>query len=125
MLYDTKVIDPEKHKYSVGVLPDVIRRNLESLCADETLRRKIIIRVPMIHGVNDGEDNITALRDYMLRLGLDTVNLLPYHNMGIGKAREAGIEQEEFETPSDETLETARGILSDAGLHVTVMGHEG
>lgn len=61
--------------------------------ADETLRRKIIIRVPMIHGVNDGEDNITALRDYMLRLGLDTVNLLPYHNMGIGKAREAGIEQ--------------------------------
>lgn len=47
----------------------------------------------MIHGVNDGEDNITALRDYMLRLGLDTVNLLPYHNMGIGKAREAGIEQ--------------------------------
>lgn len=79
----------------------------------------------MIHGVNDGEDNITALRDYMLRLGLDTVNLLPYHNMGIGKAREAGIEQEEFETPSDETLETARGILSDAGLHVTIMGHEG
>ena len=125
VLYDTKGMDPEKHKYYVGVLPDVIRRNLESLCADETLRRKIIIRVPMIHGVNDGEDNITALRDYMLRLGLDTVNLLPYHNMGIGKAREAGIEQEEFETPSDETLETARGILSDAGLHVTVMGHEG
>ena len=79
----------------------------------------------MIHGVNDGEDNSTALRDYMLRLGLDTVNLLPYHNMGIGKAREAGIEQEEFETPSDETLETDRGILSDAGLYVTVMGHEG
>ena len=56
VLYDTKVMDPEKHKYYVGVLPDVIRRNLESLCADETLRRKIIIRVPMIHGVNDGEE---------------------------------------------------------------------
>ncbi len=124
VLYDMKVMNPEKHRKYVGVLPDLIRGNLESLCEEEALRRKIVIRVPMIHGINDGEDNISALRDYMLSLGLDTVNLLPYHNMGIGKAREAGIEQEEFETPPDEVLETARRILSDAGLHVTVMGHE-
>ena len=124
VLYDMKHMDPEKHRQYIGVLPDVIRGNLEALCEDEALRKKVVIRVPMIHGVNDGENNIMALRDYMLSLGLDTVNLLPYHNMGIGKAREAGIVQEEFETPPDEVLEAARKILSDAGLHVTVMGHE-
>lgn len=124
VLFDRKVMDAKKHEEYVGVSPEVILRNLTTLCANENLRRKIIIRVPMVHGVNDDTDNITALRDEMLRLGLQEVNLLPYHNMGIGKGREAGIQQEEFETPSDETLEAARTLLESAGLHVAVMGHE-
>lgn len=124
VLFDRKVMDAKKHEEYVGVSPEVILRNLTTLCADENLRRKIIIRVPMVHGVNDDTDNITALRDEMLRLGLQEVNLLPYHNMGIGKGREAGIQQEEFETPSDETLEAARTLLESAGLRVAVMGHE-
>lgn len=124
VLFDRKVMDPEKHLHYVGVAPDRIRENLASLCQREELRRRIVIRVPMIHGVNDDAENIAALRDEMLELGLSTVNLLPYHNMGLGKAREAGLSQEEFETPSDEILEEARQLLASAGLQVTVMGRE-
>lgn len=124
VLFDRKVMDSEKHRECVGVTPEVIVRNLTRLCGDENLRRKIIIRVPLVHGINDDTENITALRDEMLHLGLQEVNLLPYHNMGIGKGREAGIRQEEFETPSNEMLEAARTLLKDAGLRVAVMGHE-
>lgn len=124
VLFDRKVMDPQKHLQYVGVTPDVILCNLTMLCADDAIRQKLIIRVPMIHGVNDDSENISALRDELLRLRLQEVNLLPYHNMGVGKAREAGIWQETFETPSDELLEAARSVLADAGLHVVVMGHE-
>lgn len=124
ILYDLKHMDPEQHKLYTGVTPEVIWSNLERLCADEELRRRIVIRLPCIHGVNDGMENFQATRDYMLRLGLREINILPYHNMGIGKAREAGLEQEEFETPPDDVLEQARELFKAAGLQVTVMGHE-
>lgn len=124
VLFDRKVMDPEKHRRYVGVAPDTILRNLTMLCEDEALRQKIIIRVPMIHGVNDDVENLSSLRDELLSLHLREVHLLPYHNMGVGKAREAGLEQETFETPSDEVLEQSRALLQAAGLHVTVMGHE-
>ena len=124
ILFDMKIMDPEKHRYYTGVAPDVIRSNLERLVQEAGMGEKIVIRVPLIHGVNDDMDNLTALRDYMQSLGLKTVNLLPYHNMGLGKAREAGITQEEFETPSNEILEQARTLLTAGGLSVTVMGHE-
>ena len=124
ILFDLKHMDPERHKEYVGVLPDLIWENLEKLAAEETLRKKIVIRVPCVHGVNDGMENFQAIRDYMLRLGLTEINLLPYHNMGIGKAVQADLEQEEFETPPDEILEEARGLFQAAGLHVAVMGHE-
>lgn len=124
ILFDLKVMDREKHKAYVGVYPDRIRQNLESLTRKPGVKEKIIIRVPAIGGVNDDEDNTRALGDYMVRLALHRVDILPYHNMGLSKAREAGWTQAEFETPSAAVLERNRMILEDAGLDVTVMGQE-
>lgn len=124
VLFDLKHMDPDRHREFVGAAPDTIWANLEGLAADGAIRPRIIIRVPMIGGVNDTAENMAALAGRMNALGLETVHLLPYHKMGVSKAREAGRQQREFETPSDETLEAAKKILTDAGLAVTVMGHE-
>lgn len=124
ILFDMKVMDPDKHEKYIGVRPDIIRSNLEKLAADSDIRPKIVIRVPVVKDVNDDMENFRMLADYMKKLGLGSVHLLPYHNMGVGKARQAGIVQDEFETPDDETLEKARELLSEAGIDVTVMGHE-
>lgn len=124
VLFDMKVMDREKHKEYIGVYPDLIRENLEKLVQEEDMKEKIILRVPVVVGVNDGKENMEQLRDYMLRLGLGEVHLLPYHNMGVGKGREAGILQETFETPADDVLEGHRQLFLQAGLRVTVMGHE-
>ncbi len=124
ILYDLKHMDPAQHKFYTGVTPERIWENLTKLAEEPDLRAKIIIRVPLLHGVNDSTENIAALRDFVLACGLTTVNLLPYHNMGIGKAREAGMVQEEFETPPDAVLTRAAGQLRDVGIHVTIMGHD-
>ncbi|MEG1682231.1 MAG: glycyl-radical enzyme activating protein [Oscillospiraceae bacterium] len=124
ILYDLKHMDPAAHKHYIGVSPELIWENLKKLAGDPALHQRILIRMPCIHGVNDSDENLTALATFMTQLGLSTVHLLPYHNMGIGKAREAGIVQAEFETPSDEILAHARQLLLDAGLQVIVMGHE-
>lgn len=124
ILYDLKHMDPEQHEFYTGVKPELIWENLTRLSEDPELRKKIIIRVPLLHGVNDGEGNMEALRDFMTERHLTHANLLPYHNMGIGKAREAGLVQEEFETPPDEILIRAAGQLRAAGIQVEIMGHE-
>ena len=124
VLFDMKVMDRELHKKYVGVYPDLIRENLESLAREEGLREKIILRVPVVAGVNDDEANMAQLCDYMIRLGLGEVHLLPYHNLGVSKAREAGIVQEVFETPPDDVLERRRQLFQQAGLKVLIMGHE-
>lgn len=124
ILFDLKVMDVEKHKTYVGIYPAVIWSNLERLCRVDGMKEKIIIRLPTIHDINDDAENARAVIDFIKPLGLRRVDILPYHNMGISKAREAGISQKEFETPSDDILERNRKIYEDAGFTVTVMGHE-
>ena len=122
ILYDMKHSVPEKHKEFVGVYPDLILENLTKLAAEPGIKEKILIRLPMIGGVNDNEEHIRGVGEVMKANGLKRANLLPYHNMGISKARQAGIEQKEFETPSDELLLGFAEILKEYGVEATIMG---
>lgn len=124
VLYDLKQMDEERHFAFTKVSPQRIWDNLKKLCEEETLRDKVIVRVPFIHGVNDDWENVDRLLAFMQKLGLRTVNFLPYHSMGIAKAREVGIEQEKFTTPSDDHLAAVREKFVRAGMQVTVMGKE-
>jgi len=124
VLFDLKHQDPEKHRAYTGVTPERIWENLDRLAAMPGMAEKIIIRVPLIHGVNDDPENLAATADRMERLGLRTIHLLPYHSMGVSKARQAGLEQETFSTPPDDVLARSRAQLAARGLQVKVMGHE-
>lgn len=123
VLYDLKHMDRKRHIELTGRDPQLIWDNLSRL-AHDGLGEKIVIRVPLIHGVNDCDGNIRALLAVMLELGLARIDLLPYHPMGISKAREIGVEQPMFETPPDETLAQARDLFLDHGIEAVVMGRE-
>lgn len=124
ILYDLKHMDREKHYELTKQYPDLIWDNLIKLCESDSIRKKIIIRVPFIHKLNDDEENVTRLLEFMKEHHLEQVNFLPYHNMGIGKGREVGIIQEEYETPSDELLEKVRALYESHGIKTTIMGKE-
>ena len=89
VLYDIKHMDPAKHKELTGVDNRLILENARMIAA---MGKPMIIRVPLIPGHNDSQENIKALAEFMLSLGLKRVDLLPYHSLGKIKYQRLGME---------------------------------
>jgi pyruvate formate lyase activating enzyme len=84
-LYDLKHPDDTLHKKAPGRGNALIIKNLKSLCSQGS---QVIVRVPVIPGVNDSEDQIEQLATLCMACGEDglkQVELLPYHNLGMHK----------------------------------------
>jgi pyruvate formate lyase activating enzyme len=123
VLYDMKSIDDEIHRAYTGVSNELIIRNLRMLAADEETRKKIIMRMPLIQGVNDSEEIIRKTGELYREIGIERVNLLTYHNLGIGKKRNLGGIQEEFQPPTEERLEEITRYFEDEiHLQVEILG---
>ncbi|QDR82614.1 glycyl-radical enzyme activating protein [Sporomusa termitida] len=86
-LYDIKHMDDGRHKLYTGVSNQLILENLKQLAASHS---KIWIRVPVIPGINDDEENIKAMGAFLSSLHLSEVFLLPYHNIAADKYRRLG-----------------------------------
>ena len=77
ILMDLKLIDSEQHKKYTGVGNAPILRNLKQLKASGKPFR---IRIPVIPGVNDSEENFAATAELLKGCRtLEKVELLPYH----------------------------------------------
>lgn len=89
-LYDLKVIDSEKHQKFTGVSNKVILENLRLL---SNSHNQVIVRVPLIPGVNDQEEDISQLGEFVSSLrSVKEVDVLPYHELGIEKYKRLGME---------------------------------
>jgi len=123
LLYDLKIMDPEKHRKWIGVTNEKILKNLKVL-ADTGA--KIIIRIPLIGGVNDDSENIDAAARFVAELSGEkkVVNLLPYHKIAQTKYQKLG-RPEDFqlmEEPSGEVQLQAISIFKKHGLTATIGG---
>jgi len=123
ILYDMKAIDPKVHREYTGKENGLILENLERLAADPVLAPKILMRMPLIAGVNDTDGMIRRTAEFYREHGLKRVTLLPYHVLGVSKKRHIGGVPREFSAPSDERLEEIRKILEEnCGASVEIMG---
>ena len=113
VLFDMKSIDNNIHREYTGVDNSIILKNLEHLASDPTARSKIIMRMPLVDGLNDTEEIIKNTAEYYKKLGIKHVTLLPYHNLGISKERNIGGKQEEFITPLDEKIDRISKVLTN------------
>ena len=108
-LYDVKSMDTDTHKAYTGVGNELILKNLAALLERGS---RVWIRVPVIVGVNDNEDEMRALAAFLEAHGLpEKIELLPYHAMGESKARAIGREQRRFEAPDKEKLAALASLL--------------
>ena len=82
ILYDVKLMDDERHRLHTGASNMPILENLALLAAE---RRPVIVRLPLIPGVNDDDENISATGAFVSSLGLTRVDVLPYHRAGMSK----------------------------------------
>ena len=95
-LYDIKGMDPVKHKEHTGIDNSAIHRNLRMLDANGA---KIVLRCPMIPGVNDFSANLKALGALADELkNVEAINVEPYVAYGIDKAHKLGLKV--YEAPS-------------------------
>lgn len=99
ILYDLKSIDDEVHVTYTGVSNQLILENLRMLAIDPRTADKLILRLPLIHGVNDSDEIIKRTGAFFRELGIKRLNLLPYHSLGMSKKRNIGGSQPRFEAP--------------------------
>jgi pyruvate formate lyase activating enzyme len=122
-LYDLKMMDSKKHKEWTGAGNRQILKNLQAL-ADSGA--EIQIRIPLIKGVNDDDDNIEATAAFLADLpGVKReVNLLPYHNVAEGKFAKLGRDYKTraMAEPDSEDLDRVVSRFSAYGLAATVGG---
>ena len=122
VLYDLKHMDPATHEKLTGVSNERILSNLRALAADPRTHDKIWVRMPLIKDLNDGEETIQAAAALLEELAVKKVSLLGYHEMGVSKARHAGLEFDSFEAPSHERMEEISEMYRSAGIDAEISG---
>jgi pyruvate formate lyase activating enzyme len=74
VLYDLKLIDEEQHRRWTGASNRSILENVRRLSA-----YNVQIRVPLIPGITDTEENLAGIYAFMRQAGLHRIALLPYN----------------------------------------------
>jgi len=116
IMYDLKVLDPELHRRYVGNSGERVRNNLLNLGASYG---PIVVRTPVVGGVNDTEEEISNIARFIEGMeGLLYYELLPYHALGNPKRQSLGLpEERSFHTPSKERMreltDVARAYVKD------------
>ena len=106
LMTDIKIFDPELHEQYTGVGNEAILANIKRA---DSLGIPMIIRTPVVVGVNDGKDNIKRTAEFVRGLkNAVKYELLPYHPLGLTKARALGREMTEFSSPTKAEMEELR-----------------
>jgi pyruvate formate lyase activating enzyme len=115
-LYDLKTLDDTKHVEYTGVSNRLVLENLQLLVR---WHKDIIVRIPVIPGVNDTPEDIRQIGSFVAGLGsIREIQLLPYHQTGIDKYRRLGAEYQMAQVVPP-TSEKMNEIASELSNHVS------
>ncbi|WP_315079575.1 choline TMA-lyase-activating enzyme [uncultured Clostridium sp.] len=125
-LFDIKHIDSDRHFQLTGVRNEQILENLKEL-----IRRKynVKIRMPLLKGVNDSNEDIENVMKFLIQFkdykNFKGIDLLPYHKMGVNKYKQLGIEYPIEGDPSlnNEDLDKIESWIKKYDLTVKVIRH--
>ena len=121
-LCDLKHLDPAEHQRWTGVSNREILDNIRRLAR---LGEEIVIRFPIIPGVNDDPRNLAQTAEFALSLDrVAAVDILPYN--GLVRAKVARLTRSyellDAERPSDDRLRAIAHQLEQSGLLVRIDG---
>ena len=116
ILYDIKLVDDDAHRRWTGASNKAILSNARRLAG-----RNVQVRVPLIPGITDTEDNLSGIYDFMRDAGLGRIALLPYNPSSGAKYEWLGREYALECEPQDEAyLARLAAMGRDVGLEVMV-----
>lgn len=118
---DLKFVTEDLHKKYTGISNRRILENLRKAGACN-LGEKIIIRTPLIPGVNDSEEELEKIGRFVGgQAHIHHIQLLPYHRLGTDTYRKLGRPYllADVEIPTPEHMEWCRSVVArSSGLHV-------
>ena len=117
VFFDLKLVDCVMHQHYTGCDNDLILNNLQILSASG---KPFVIRVPLVPGVTDTDENLASIARMACGLpGLVRVDLLPYNKAAGSKYQYAGME---FKPDYDETrpLNINTMLFEQSGVKVCV-----
>lgn len=91
LLFDVKVLDPEKHRLATGADNALILENLKKVLRAFP-KLPVLVRTPVIPGINDNEEDIAAILKFLAPYPQVRYELLAYHRLGTRKYRFLGRE---------------------------------
>jgi pyruvate formate lyase activating enzyme len=91
-MVDIKLWDSGLHKKWTGLGNELVLENIKVL---NDLGKSLIIRTPVIPGVNDNIEELSAIAEFVNEIDcLVNYELLPYHSLGNGKYIALGMEDQ-------------------------------
>ncbi|MFQ6133876.1 MAG: glycyl-radical enzyme activating protein [Armatimonadota bacterium] len=116
VLYDLKLMDEDQHRRWTGASNRRILDNAARL-ADCNVR----VRIPLIPGITDTDDNLRAIFDFMRRLGLSRADLLPYNPASAAKYQWLDLPYHIHGEPqTSDQLAAIANLARDFGIQATV-----
>jgi pyruvate formate lyase activating enzyme len=116
VLYDLKLLDDQQHRQWTGATNRQILANAQRLTAYSAQ-----VRVPLIPGITDTEENLSGIFDFMCEVGLSRVALLPYNPSAGAKYEWLELPYEISGVPqSEERLAELASLAQRTGLETTV-----
>jgi len=123
LFHDIKHMDPKKHKELTGVSNRLILENIRKI--DQECDVSVILRFPLIPGINDSEENLIDLAKFITSLKrIDTLEVLPYHRLGEHeyKTLDKEYKLKGLEVPSDRCLQKVKKFIGLQGSRINVLG---
>lgn len=119
-LYDIKIMDSIKHKKYTNVENKLIINNIKKI----SKTNNIIIRVPLIEGINDDLLNIKMICKLAVECSIKEINFLPYHSYSENKYDNLRSELKfrQFKIPSEKKLTDILGVCKTFGLNGCIGG---
>ncbi len=122
-LFDLKIMEESLHRQYTGVSNHLIKENLTRLLAGG---HNVRIRIPVIPGYSDSEENIKETLDFLESLAGEPegVDLLPYHNTGAHKYSRFGLENRltELKSLTKQDLKGLKNRFEKAGFKTNIGG---
>jgi pyruvate formate lyase activating enzyme len=122
-LYDVKLMDAKKHIKYTGVSNKLILSNLLKL---SEVGAQIIVRIPLIPGINNDSENLDACASFLSKLPyLNGVSVMPYHDIGAAKYQALGMKYklDDVRSPTSEQVAEVEELFSN--FHLPVIKHSG
>jgi len=121
-LFDLKILDEELHLKFTGVTNNLILNNLRYLTEKGN---KVIVRIPLIPGITDTEQNLSDLSGFLINLeNIRKIDLLPYNEIAESKYKRFNKPSRlgNLKTQDEDKLNEIKSYFRDLRFEVSLKG---